>query len=98
MLPKLLIHSLILAVSLTLLPAIAQAEKNRIVELKGEAQIKLAGATNYRPVFTGRILTLGDILWPNKGTLAIVNCSDGKPRKAQAGVPSGLKYSLLKTS
>ncbi len=91
MLSKLLIRSLILAVSLTLLPTVAQAGRNRIVELKGEAQIRPAGATNYQPVFTGRILTLGDILWPNEGTVAIVNCSDGKQRKADAGVPSGLK-------
>lgn len=91
MLSKLVIRSLILAVSLTLLPTVAQAGSNRIVELKGEAQIRLAGTTNDRPVFTGRILTLGDILSPSEGTVAIVDCSDGKPRKAQAGDPSGLK-------
>ncbi len=91
MLPKLLIRSLILALSLTLLPTVAQAGKNRIVDLKGEAQIKLAGATNYQPAFKGMTLILGDILLPNEGTEVIVNCSDGKPRKAQAGVPSGLK-------
>lgn len=91
MLSKLVIRSLILAVSLTLLPTVAQAGRNRIVELKGEAQIRLAGTTNDRPVFTGRILTLGDILSPSEGTVAIVDCSDGKPRKAQAGDPSGLK-------
>jgi hypothetical protein len=91
MLPKLLIRSLILAVSLTLLPTVAQAGKNRIVELKGEAKIKLAGAINYQPVFKGMTLVLGDILLPNEGAEVIVNCSDGKRKQAQAGVPSGLK-------
>ena len=38
---KLLIRSLILALNLTLLPTVAQAGQNRIVELNGEAQIKL---------------------------------------------------------
>ena len=91
MLPKLLIRSLILAMSLTFMPVVALAEKNRIVEIQGEAQIKLVGATDYQPAFTGMILVLGDILLPGEGTEAIINCSDGKPRKAQAGVPSGLK-------
>lgn len=91
MLSKLLIRSLILAVSLTLLPTVAQAGRNRIVELEGEAQIRLAGTTSYQPVFKGMTLILGDLLLPDEGTVAIVNCSDGKPRKAQAGVPSGLK-------
>ncbi len=91
MLAKLLIRSLFLAVSLTLLPTVAQAEKNRIVELEGEAQIKLVGATKYQPASTGMTLVLGDILLPSEGTVAIVNCSDGKLGKAQAGVPSGLK-------
>ena len=91
MLAKLLIRSLFLAVSLTLLPTVAQAGKNRIVELEGEAQIKLVGATKYQPASTGMTLVLGDILLPNEGTVALVNCSDGKLGKAQAGVPSGLK-------
>lgn len=88
---KLLIRSLILAVGLTLLPKVAQAGKNRIVELKGDAQIKLAGATNYQPASTGMTLILGDILLPDDGTEVIVNCNDGKLGKAQAGVESGLK-------
>lgn len=91
MLPKLLIRSLILAVSLTLLTTVAQAGKNRIVELKGKAQIKLIGATNYQPVFKGKTLVLGDILSPDEGAIVTVKCSDGKLKKAQAGVPSGLK-------
>jgi hypothetical protein len=91
MLSKLLIRSLILAVSLTLLPTVAQAGRNRIVELEGEAQIKLKGANNYQPVFKGMTLILGDVLLPDRETVAIVNCSDGKRRRAQAGVPSGLK-------
>jgi hypothetical protein len=91
MLLKLLIRSLILAVSLTLLPTVAQAGKNRIVELTGKAQIKFEGKPNYQPAFKGMTLILGDILLPNEGAIVIVNCSDGKPQKAQAGVPSGLK-------
>ncbi len=88
---KLLIRSVILAVGLTLLPNVAQAGKNRIVELKGDAQIRLAGATNYQPASTGMTLILGDILIPSEEAEVIVNCSDGKLGKAQAGVPSGLK-------
>lgn len=88
---KTLIRSLILAIGLTLLPTVAQAEKNRIVELKGEAQIQLAGTTKFQPAFTGMTMVLGDILLPSEGTVAIVNCSDGKLGRAQAGVRSGLK-------
>lgn len=88
---KLLIRSLILAVSLTLVPTVAQAGKNRIVELEGKAQIKRIGATNYRPAVKGITLIEGDLLFPTEGTIVIVNCSDGKRKKAQAGVPSGLK-------
>ena len=91
MVPKLLIRSFILAVSLTLLPTVAQAGKNRIVELKGEAQIQLAGTAKFQSAFTGMTMVLGDILLPSEGTEAIVNCSDGKLGKAQAGIPSGLK-------
>ncbi len=86
-----LISSVILAIALTLLPNVAQAGKNRIVELKGDAQIKLAGATKYQPASTGMTLILGDTLIPDDGAEVIVNCSDGKLGKAQAGVPSGLK-------
>ncbi len=86
-----LISSVILAVALTLLPNVAQAGKNRIVELKGDAQIRLAGATKYQPASTGMTLILGDTLIPDDGAEVIVNCSDGKLGKAQAGVPSGLK-------
>ncbi|MGK7898719.1 MAG: tetratricopeptide repeat protein [Xenococcus sp. (in: cyanobacteria)] len=91
MLPKLLIRSLILAIGLTFLPTVAQAGKNRIVELKGEAQIQLAGTTKFQPVHTGMTMVLGDILLPSEETVVIVNCSDGKLGKAQAGVRSGLK-------
>ncbi|ELS05144.1 hypothetical protein Xen7305DRAFT_00048850 [Xenococcus sp. PCC 7305] len=91
MLLKLLIRSLILAIGLTLLPTVAQAGKNRIVELKGEAQIQLAGTTKFQPASIGMTMVLGDILLPNEGTVAIVNCSDGKLGRAQAGVRSGLK-------
>lgn len=91
MLLKPLIRSLILAIGLTLLPNVAQAGKNRIVELKGEAQIQLAGTTNFQPASIGMTMVLGDILLPNEGTVAIVNCSDGKLGRAQAGVRSGLK-------
>ena len=62
MLAKLLISSLLLAISLTLISSVAHAGKNRIVELKGEAQIKFKGRTNYQPVFQGMTLILGDIL------------------------------------
>ncbi|MEM9276183.1 MAG: tetratricopeptide repeat protein [Cyanobacteria bacterium P01_F01_bin.143] len=89
--PKTLIRSLILAIGLTLLPTVAQAGKNRIVELKGEAQIQLAGTTKFQPAHTGMTMVLGDILLPSEGTVAIVNCSDGKLGRAQAGVRSGLK-------
>jgi|GEM_PF-6864011 len=89
--PKTLIRSLILAIGLTLLPTVAQAGKNRIVELKGEAQIQLAGTTKFQPASTGMTMVLGDILLPSEGTVAIVNCSDGKLGRAQAGVRSGLK-------
>lgn len=89
--PKLLIRSLILTVSLTLVPKIAQAGVNRIVELKGEAKIQRGGTNTYQPAFKGTTITLGDILLPNKGAIVTVNCSDGKLRKAQPGVESGLK-------
>ena len=89
--PKTLIRSLILAIGLTFLPTVAQAGKNRIVELKGEAQIQLAGTTNFQPAYTGMTMVLGDILLLSEGTEAIVNCSDGKLGRAQAGVRSGLK-------
>ena len=88
---KLLIHSLFLAAGLTLFPTVAQAGKNRIVELKGDAQIRLAGATKYQPASTGMTLILGDILLPDDGAEVIVNCSDRTLGKAQAGVESGLK-------
>ena len=91
MLPQTLIRSLILAIGLTLLSTVAQAGKNRIVELKGEAEIQLAGTTNFQPAFTGMTMVLGDVLLPSEGTEAILNCSDGKLGKAQGGVRSGLK-------
>ncbi len=91
MLPKFWICSLIFAVSLIFLPTVAQTLVNRIVELKGEAKIQRVGTTNFRRVFQGMILTLGDILLPNEGAVVTVHCSDGKLRKAQSGVESGLK-------
>ncbi len=86
-----LVRSVILAVGLTLIPNVAQAGKNRIVELKGDAQIRLAGATNEQTASTGMTLILGDVLLPDDGAEVIVNCSDGTLGKAEAGVPSGLK-------
>jgi hypothetical protein len=89
--PKLLIRSLILTVSLTLVPKVAQAGFNRIVELKGEAKIQRGGTTNYQRAFFGTTITLGDILLPNEGAIVTVQCSDGKIKRAQPGVESGLK-------
>ena len=89
--PKTLIRSLIVAIGLTFLPTVAQAEKNRIVELKGEAQIKFAGTNKFQPASKGMTMVLGDTLLPSEGTVAIVNCSDGKLGRASAGVRSGLK-------
>jgi DNA-binding ferritin-like protein len=88
---KLLIRFLILAVSLTLVPTVAQAGVNRIVELKGEANIQRMGTTNYQRAFPGMTLTLGDTLFPNEGAVVTVHCSDGKIRNAQPGVESRLK-------
>ncbi len=87
-----MIRCLILSLCLTLVPKIALAGgKNRIIELKGDAQVKWKGTTNYHPAFTGMTLIVDDILLPKEGTEVMVNCSDGKVKKAQAGVPSGLK-------
>ncbi|MGK7872654.1 MAG: hypothetical protein AB4426_04875 [Xenococcaceae cyanobacterium] len=91
MLKKTSLRSLILAVSLMLLSTVAQAQVNRIVELKGEVQIKRDGATNYQRAFQGMTLILGDLLLLDEGAVVTVRCSDRTLGTAQPGVLSGLK-------
>ncbi|MEL7039271.1 MAG: hypothetical protein AAFO04_27215 [Cyanobacteria bacterium J06592_8] len=88
---KLILWITLLTLITIFFPTIVQAQTNRIVEIEGEATIKKKDESQERSATVGTELELGDLLTTQAGTVVWVRCADGKLKKADSGVPSGLK-------
>ncbi len=86
-----LVHVLALTLIATLVPTVANASFNRIVEIRGEVMLKKKNGSRYSPASVGNLLKLGDLLLPKQGSVVKVRCADGKLKRARSGVESGLK-------
>ena len=84
-----LFQVLALTLIATLVPTVANASVNRIVELQGEVMIKKKNGSQ-KPASIGKLLELGDLLLPKQGAVVKVRCADGKLKRARSGVESGL--------
>ncbi|MGK7875303.1 MAG: hypothetical protein AB4426_18990 [Xenococcaceae cyanobacterium] len=82
---------LALTLAAIVVPTVAHASVNRIVELQGEVSIKKKNGAQYRPASVGTTLEFGDLLWPQSGAVVMIRCADGKLKRALSGVESGLK-------
>lgn len=67
----------------------------RLVSIQGQVQLKRWNWSNYRPTAIGAALCQGDLLQPNRGARAIVQCADPNqnlwivPDNIPSGVASG---------